>query len=130
MLKRSVVLVLAVLYLVTVSGFALNLHYCFNRLSSVKIDAPANACVKVVESSSNKMKCCKDSHINIKVKDAHQGGSSSFWGKFYPVGLPLAVLTDLSFKLRSPSLLTLSYRGPPPLWTGTPIFLRNCTFRI
>ncbi len=49
------------LYVVTVSGFALNMHYCFNRLRSVQIDAPANTCTKLLASS--KMKCCKDRHI-------------------------------------------------------------------
>ena len=128
MLKRSVVIVLAMLYLVTVSGFALNLHYCFNRLSSVKIDAPANACVKVLQ--PGKMKCCKDKHIEIKVKDTHQAGSPAYWGKFFPVMLHSFTLADFTFSFKNASIQQLSYRGPPPLPPGTPLFLKNCTFRI
>ena len=123
MLKRSVVIVLTVLYVVTVSGFALNLHYCFNRLASVKIDAPANTCVKGLKNGM--MKCCKDKHIEVKVKDAHQNGSPSCWAKF----LPSFTFADLTFSLQSGTLLTFPDRGPPPS-VNIPVYLRNCTFRI
>jgi hypothetical protein len=117
---------LMMLYVVTVSGFALNLHYCFNRLASVKIDAPAS-CVK---NESGKMKCCKDRHIEIKVKDAHsQPGSPLFFGKFFSLGLPVAVLADFSFSLPNRPTERLLDRGPPRTPVA-PIFLKNCTFRI
>jgi hypothetical protein len=87
MLKRSVIIVLAMLYLTTVSGFALNLHYCFNRLASVKVDEQANSCTKL---QSSKMKCCKDQKIEIKVKDAHQNNSPLHWSKFFPVAFPVS----------------------------------------
>ena len=117
---------LMMLYIFTVSGFGLNFHYCFNRLASVKIDAPAS-CVK---NESSKMKCCKDRHIEIKVKDAHsQPGSPVFFGKFFSLGLPVAVLADFSFSLPNPSTERLLDRGPPRTPVA-PIFLKNCTFRI
>jgi hypothetical protein len=115
------------LYVVTVSGFALNLHYCFNRLSSVKIDAPANTCAKVLESS--KMKCCKDKHIEIKVKDAHQNGSPLFWSKFFPLALPVTVFIDFIPAAQNNVALTSTQRGPP-LAPDIPLFLKNCIFRI
>lgn len=89
MLKRSVTIVLVMLYLTTVSGFALNLHYCFNRPASAKVkaDAPANSCVKL---QSSKMKCCKDQKIEIKVKDAHQNNSPLHWSKFFPIATPVS----------------------------------------
>ena len=94
MFKRSVAMVLLMLYVITVSGFALNLHYCFNQISSVKVDAPANPCAKVLENS--KMKCCKDKHIEIKVKDAHQNNSPLHWSKFFPVAaLPVSAFVYL-----------------------------------
>ena len=117
---------LMMLYVVTVSGFALNLHYCFNRLASVKIDAAAS-CVK---NESSKMKCCKDRHIEIKVKDAHsQPASPLFFAKFFSLGLPVAVLADFSFSLPNQPTERLLYRGPPRTVVA-PIFLKNCTFRI
>jgi len=115
------------LYVVTVSGFALNLHYCFNRLSSVKVDAPANTCAKVLESS--KMKCCKDKHLEIKVKDAHQNNPPLHWSKFFPLALPVTVFIDFIPAAQNHVALTSTPRGPP-LVTDIPLFLKNCIFRI
>jgi hypothetical protein len=116
-----------ILYVVTVSGFALNLHYCFNRLSSVRVDAPANACVKALE--VNKMKCCKYKHIEIKVKDAHQNGSPLFWSKFFPLALPLTAFAYFSPAIQNTPNAALPERGPPSA-PDVPLFLRHCIFRI
>lgn len=127
MLKRPVAIVLMMLYVITVSGFALNFHYCFNRLNSVKIDAPANACTKLLKTS--KMKCCQDRHIEVKVKDSHQAGSPSFWGKFFIFDLPTLSLPDFSFSFQNAPVEKLLDRGPPRTPVA-PIFIKNCTFRI
>lgn len=126
MLKRSVTIVLAMLYLTTVSGFALNLHYCFKRLASVKVDAPANACVKL---QSSKMKCCKDQKIEIKVKDAHQSNSPLHWSKFFPIALSVS-----AFVIPVPDvqrqLIALTTECGPPKAPGIPVFLKHRIFRI
>jgi hypothetical protein len=128
MFKRSVILGLAILYLVTVSGFVLNFHYCFNRLSSLNIDAPSNACVKTLAVS--KMKCCKDQHLEVKVKDSHQAGSQAFSGKFFMADLAIPALSTFSPSFQNHSGGSLfTYRGPPEP-SGTPIYLTNCIFRI
>lgn len=126
MFKRSVILVLAMLYLTTVSGFALNLHYCFNRLASVKVDAQANSCTKLL---SSKMKCCKDKHIEIKVKDAHQNNSPLHWSKFFPIALPVSAFVIFAPVVQNPVVANVTDRGPPKA-PGIPLFLRNCIFRI
>jgi len=126
MLKRSVIIVLAMLYLTTVSGFALNLHYCFNQLASVKIDAPANSCAKL---QNSKMKCCKDQKIEIKVKDAHQNNSPLHWSKFFPIALPVSAFVIFTPAVQDQVVANVSERGPPKT-SGLPLFLRNCIFRI
>jgi hypothetical protein len=128
MLKRSVAILLVMLYVSTVSGFALNLHYCFNRLSSVRIDAPSKACTKSV--AACKMKCCKDKHIDIKVKDAHQTGAKSPITRIFNGDLAFILLGDISFKIPGNSIAIVSYRGPPDGLHKSPLFLKNCTFRI
>lgn len=128
MVKRYVAIVLLMLYVITVSGFALNLHYCFNQLASVKVDAPATTCVRVLESS--KMKCCKDKHIEIKVKDVHQNNSPLHWSKFFPVAsLPVSLFVDFIPSTQNPVAATSAERGPPKT-PGVAIFLKNCIFRI
>lgn len=126
MFKRSVIIVLAMLYLTTVSGFALNLHYCFNRLASVKVDAPANSCVKL---QSSKMRCCKDQKIEIKVKDAHQNNSPLHWSKFFPIALPVSAFVIFAPAVQDQLIANVTERGPPKT-SGLPLFLKNCIFRI
>jgi hypothetical protein len=126
MLKRLVIIVLAMLYLTTVSGFALNLHYCFNRLASVKVDAPANSCVKL---QSSKMKCCKDQKIEIKVKDAHQNNSPLHWSKFFPIALPVSAFVILAPIVQDQVITNTTERGPPKA-PGIPVFIKNLIFRI
>ncbi len=126
MLKRSVIIVLAMLYLTTVSGFALNLHYCFNRLASVKVDAKANPCAKL---QSSKMKCCKDQKIEIKVKDAHQNNSPLHWSKFFPIALPVSAFVIFTPAVQNLVVVNVTERGPPKA-PGIPLFLKNCIFRI
>jgi hypothetical protein len=119
---------LMMLYMVTVSGFALNLHYCFDRLSSVKIDVPANTCVKTLQ--VNKMKCCKDKHIEVKVKDAHQTGTFSFLAKTFSFDLPKLAYADFSTAAQRGLSEKIADRGPPLLSSNVPLFLKNCLFRI
>src|ERR1700761_3203948 len=126
MLKRSAIIALMMLYVVTVSGFALNLHYCFDRLSSVKIDAQAS-CGKSLQTS--KMKCCKDKHFEIKVNDTHQAGSPTFWGKFFTFGFPVLSFADPLFSPQNHFTKSLPDRGPPRS-PDVPIFLKNNIFRI
>lgn len=126
MFKRSVIIVLAMLYLTTVSGFALNLHYCFKQLASVKIDAPANSCAKL---QNSKMKCCKDQKIEIKVKDAHQNNSPLHWSQFFPIALPVSAFVFFAPTVQDKVVTNVTERGPPKT-PNAPLFLRYCTFLI
>ena len=127
MIKRSAIIGLLVLYVITVSGFALNLHYCFNRLASVNLDVPASICTKVLQPF--KMKCCKDSKVEIKVKDAHQSSSPEFGSKFFPVHLPVVTFANVSLFAQSAYVNNVAGRGPP-LVTDVLLFLKNRVFRI
>jgi hypothetical protein len=127
MFKRSGAFVLTLLYLVTVMGFALNLHFCGNYLASVKIDAPVKSCSML----SGKMKCCTNKHFEVKVKDAHQGQSLSFLSKTFVFELAKLPFNDSFLSVSHGSLVKLFDRGPPDISSGSiGIFLKNCTFRI
>jgi hypothetical protein len=127
MLKRSAALILILLYLGTVSGFALNLHYCFNHLSSVKIDAPSKACAKGIAVS--KMKCCSDKRIEVKVKDSHQPAKSSIL-KIFNEELLFIFVDGGFFSFSSDNPAPVAYRGPPDALCKAPIYLINRTIRI
>ena len=128
MFKRSGAILLTLLYLVTVTGFALNLQYCGKLLTDVKIDAPAKGCN---DPMAGKMKCCKNKQIIIKIKDAHQSETGSFLNKIFGFEVARLPLANITFYTPSVFTLTTFDRGPPdPLLSNIPVFIKNCTFRI
>jgi hypothetical protein len=129
MLKRSGAVLLTMLYVVTVLGFALNLHYCGNYIASVKINAPAVNCG--MDKAPGKMKCCKDSQLQVKVKDAHQGEETSFLARVCGFELPDLSFGDYSFSSQQSLFDRFFDRAPPnkPI-ESIATFIKNCIFRI
>jgi hypothetical protein len=127
MVKRSGAFVLTRLYLVTVMGFAVNLHFCGSYLAAVKIDAPVKSCIMM----SGKMKCCTNKHFVVKVKDAHQGEVHSFLSKIFAFELAKLPFNDSFLQVSAVTSIKFFDRGPPDISSGSiSIFLKNCTFRI
>lgn len=127
MLKRQAAVVLMMLYLITTSGFALNLHYCFNQLTSFGIDSPSKGCIK--ERQTKNMKCCKDKRLVVKVKDAHESGSISIIENITSFILPKIQFSDIPPGVPDAAFSSFVDRGPPPFPDVT-IYLRNRNFRI
>lgn len=77
--KKSLALLVAFLMLVSNSGFAMTVHYCGGKVSSISsgfgnnetcempvADAEKSCCAKKVE--TNHKKCCSDKTVNLKGK--------------------------------------------------------------
>jgi hypothetical protein len=128
MIKRSGALILTLLYLVTVTGFALNLHYCLSQVYSVNINTPAKSCSKV---DAGSMKCCHNKHFEVKVKDAHQAPSTFALSKTFNLSLPVLPFADLLNTAKPGLLADILYKDlPDPPLNNIPAFLRNHTFLI
>lgn len=132
MFKRSGALCLAILYTVTVLGFALNLHYCGSKVASVKITAPVAKEAKADSTCGMKMNCCKNHHVDVKVKDAHQAQQTSFLAKIFAFEMPKLPFEDFIFSAQKILLEKLLVRGPPNEQPASKVatFIKNCTFRI
>ena len=126
MLKKSGAILLVLLYTLTVSGFAINLHYCGKLLASVKISAPTESCTK----GMHKMKCCNDKQIQVKVKDAHQNASFNFIAKTFAFDIPKTFLNSFlpALSVSTKKLLYAASPHAPP--DPVAVFVKNCTFRI
>lgn len=122
MLKKPGICLVVLLYLITATGFAMNLHFCGKSIESVKINAPAKNC-------GMDSKCCKNTHVEVKMKDAHQTAHTSFTGNNLVFFVPVLSYVPLHEPLTiSQAAKVVSERGPP-LFT-IPVYLKNCTFRI
>lgn len=128
MIKRVSVLTVLMLYLATALGFALNLHYCGNKISSVKLNAPLKQ--PGHNAMSCKMKCCKDKHLLVKVKDAHQAAPASILSKIFAIDLPRLPFEDYILSAQKALVEEFFDRGPPNAKADTAIYLRNCLFRL
>jgi hypothetical protein len=129
MIKKAGALVLAMLYTVTVFGFALNLHFCADILVNVKLNAPVKDCKTL---SGKQMKTCKYKQIVVKVKDAHQAEAPSFIGGLLAFELPKIAFGEYLLPVQQEVLDALLNRGPPPAppCNEVHVFVKNCNFRI
>lgn len=129
MIKRGGVFAITILYTITVIGFALNFHYCFDEITAIKFDAPAKSCGLM---ANNKMKCCKNNHLEVKVKDNHQAESHSFLSKIFGFKLPKSPFADFFNALEDALIKESHGRAPPDDHPSNTIstFLKNCSFRI
>ncbi|PTR00870.1 hypothetical protein C8P68_10199 [Mucilaginibacter yixingensis] len=125
MFKRLSILTICLLYLVTASGFVLNIHYCLGSVRSVTMDAPSKKC------APRKMPCCKDKHLNVKVKDAHSHATSTLLSKLFAVELPRLPFEDYLFPPQAPVADSRHQRGPPDALPPCkqPIWLKNRNLR-
>jgi hypothetical protein len=129
MIKRSGAILLTLLYVVTVLGFALNLHYCGKIITSVQINAPSQSCIK--DMMAGKMKCCKNKRIDIKIKDAHQSGSTTFLSKVFSFELAKLPFTDFFYHGQHTLAENYFDKAPPQPPPGSiSVIVKNCTFRI
>jgi len=125
MIKRTAALVLTMAYAITAVGFAFDLHYCCNRLVSVTVSSPVKDCGMAAASKS---RCCKNAHVEIKVKDAHQAESGSWVSTAFGFELPRQLISNcFIFANRKVTIHGDLHDPPCPAY---PSYLKNCVFRI
>lgn len=127
-MKKTVIAILAVLYIVAASGIVVNLHYCMGRLASVEYGIDTHeSCGKC--GMKDTPGCCETESKVVKVQDEHQ------WTK---TGMEMAQLSAVipQFEIGFNTLLQgkekysnpLYY--PPPDPKGNAVYLANSVFRI
>ena len=130
MIKRSVILFMALLYLITAAGFDVNMHYCNNRIAGIQINSAAGTCAKPMAMGKSKMQC-RDSHLTVKVKDDHQKESFSLYNWQTAIELPVSRIFDFLYHHGRSQPSAQAYRGPPDIrLTTIPLFLKNRIIRV
>jgi hypothetical protein len=124
--KRSLIAILAVFYLVISSGFTVNFHYCMGKLKTVKLQAIAGKLCGCKAGENNK--CCKSEYKLVKLQSEHKSVETSVMTP--PAVEPCPLHHDLispravAVSLQTPALLP----GPPLI--GKDIYIANRVFRI
>ena len=125
-MKKTVVLILAFLYLGITTGLAVNIHYCMGKIADVQLDNGSN---ETCSSCKTKMPCCNDHYQLVKVNDEHQQVAAEF--TFQTPQVQLHTFNDLIAQLSLPVVLHLSTQAnPPPVLSLPDINIQNCVLRI
>ncbi len=128
MIKKCAILLITLLYLGTTTGVAFNLNYCCGKLVSLKVDQPVKKCAMPAMASPG---CCKSTHINIKVKDAHEASGQLHVSKVFSFKLPFGAFSGLA-GFSNPLSQTGGFDPAPPRPPSLNriAFLKNRVFRI
>ena len=127
-MKKAVIAILALLYIVTASGIVVNLHYCMGQLASVDYGTDTHeTCGKC--GMKDTPGCCETESKVVKVQDEHQ------WAKAEMEMAQLsAILPQFEISLNSLLQGGESYADPlyypPPDPMGNAVYLANSVFRI
>jgi hypothetical protein len=128
-MKKILSIFIAVMYLATSSGLALQVHYCMDKVTGTSLAGnDEQACNKCgMKKASNP--CCKDEFKFVKLQDAHKLLMAD-----YEVNAPVAEIHTgyLSFHtpLKDVDALKGSVAHSPPGLTGYSLNILHCVFRI
>ncbi len=128
-MKKVVLILLICSYSLATMGFSLKEFYCCGKLKSVTLELTPNK-KQICSKGNEKSGCCDNKYQFFKVKDNHLSGKA--------VDFPLNYFTDLDLftsVVQSVSFVTqeidvINGSNAPPLYTGVPIYITNCVFRI
>ena len=137
-MKRIIASILAVLYLSTSMGATVHLHYCMGRLVAWGLmDKESKDCISCGMAKDVAMKgcsvgmknCCHDEHKHIQGDRAQKPAQSFVEWKGTPALVALPFTGWNEPVVFAPAIARPVANGPP-LTGKTPVFLRNCNFRI
>jgi hypothetical protein len=127
-MKKIAVIVLVVFYLIPVVGFSINLHWCGNSLTSVKIGTPFStqygSCQKGMQRS-----CCKNKSILIKFNDNQNKPATVLQSKINCVKVFAQSSMQLFTVVASIAIPFYTYHAPP-FKSKLPGYLSNNVFRV
>jgi hypothetical protein len=129
-MRQKSAIALCIFYVLSVIGLAVSLHFCGDNLSSIGLanTAKCGMCasdMKVVK----KDHCCKNTFLEVKVKDSHQAIAKVSLPQNYPISLFLAPMVSRGiFAISSRTFSRIAGKAPP-FSIRQALYLFNCVFR-
>ncbi len=129
--KQKLAISLCTFYLVSVIGVALSLHFCGGKLAAVSAtNAKASCTYCKAESTTQKDdNCCKNTNIDVKVKDNHQVESAVKLPKLFSTDFFIHSNYSEAFKWFFPKFFSNLENKAPPKSTSVALHVMNCVFR-
>jgi hypothetical protein len=129
-LRQKSAIALCVFYVLSVIGLAVSLHFCGDNLSSVALASTAKcgmcgAEMKVVKADH----CCKNTFLEVKVKDSHQAITKVSLPGNYPISLFLGPMLSHTALTILPKVISWIAGKAPPRSARLALHVFNCVFR-
>jgi len=121
--KRSALILLTAIYLLSCVGIGVNRFYCCGKLASVKI-------TYATTDHSDKDNCCKNDIKSFKVKDTHVNTTVFALSDLSPVILPTLSNWNAIVPVKEKTAAIGYQSHAPPGSAATPIYTFNCAYRI
>jgi hypothetical protein len=127
-MKKTVTLILALLYLGITTGVVANIHYCMGNVAFVDYGFDkGDVCGKC--GMKKESGCCHTDHKIVKVQDAHQLAQSGFEITRMIAEVPNEFTSSITGCSTYNKYFSLNYHSPPDKRIQS-IHLFNCIFRL
>ena len=126
-MKKSILILLMLVYSLSSVGMTVSLHYCCGKLDGISFTGKQKTTCPMCgkdESSS----CCKDTVVKVKLPADQQASVKVFTPEKASLILPQLQYFDAAFIPLATSFLKGSVGNTPP--SPVPIFIRNCVFIV
>jgi len=127
-MKRSALLFLTAIYLLSLVGIGVNRFYCCGKLASVTLTyaLPDNGDT----APGKKATCCKHEKQSFKIKDSHINANFVALAQIQPALLPEIQTGVTPFTAAEKVNLLINRANAPPDNPAVPIYTTNCSYRI
>ncbi|WP_183574470.1 HYC_CC_PP family protein [Mucilaginibacter sp. X5P1] len=125
-MKRTTLILLMVIYLLSCVGMGINRFYCCGKLASVTLTYGEDNSSKQVD----KNKCCRHEKQSLKINDNHFNSTA------LSLSHPAPAIVPSFISLNNEAIVSLLhtkivYKGnAPPGHSIIPVYTLNCTYRI
>lgn len=125
-MKKLALILITVVYMLSFVGMSVNQFYCCGKLSSESVSFLGGKQKEANDASD----CCKTTHQYLKIKDAHI--SSDYISnpeKHFSFVHTIFSLFESTIPANQQTFVRNNINAPP-LLSGSPIYIFNCTYRI
>lgn len=129
-MKRFIATILAVIYFTASTGATVNIHYCMGKLQSMDVwqsTVKKKVCSKC--GMANKRGCCEDKHQVVKLEKKYNIPVTGF-SVAKIISYTAHSYSTAQILIKSGKVVHYSSSNSPPGTGNSPLFIRNCVFRI
>ena len=127
-MKKFLLSILSVIYLIVACGFAVNIHYCMGRISNIDYAYSNNkTCSRC--GMENKRGCCHSEFKIIKLSDDQQTAKATIDIEQQPAIINFFTANFLQPVQGLQTIGSLQYHSPPDKRLSA-VYFHDCVFRI